>query len=257
MTQKPIPPDWSDAPVVENYTDFSREAFWGAYHWQAAVGLYRSGLVHKQGDVLDIGCGPGWLTFILKEMAPHNTYYGLDLSTEMVETARQLAEEKGFRDLHVVQGDAVQLPFPDNSFDLVTSCFSFRLWGDPVRGLQEAYRVVRPGGLVYIADISGDVPLAQREQILDSAPQSGRTFLKLAMEMGFAEKRVISFAQQAGVPVWECRVGGLGGYSPTDRIVLDWVGEGFPLRQLYSLVQGKDWARELGKYWLHLYMEKE
>ncbi|UFJ42574.1 class I SAM-dependent methyltransferase [Brevibacillus humidisoli] len=256
MIQKPTPPDWSDAPVVENYTDFSREAFWGAYHWQAAVGLYRSGLHKTKGDVLDIGCGPGWLTFILKDMSPEAFCCGLDLSEEMVEAAQTIAQQKQYTDLRFVQGDAGQLPFPDNSFDLVTSCFSFRLWDDQIRGLQEAYRVVRPGGLVYIADISGDVPLEQREQILDAAPQSGRTFLKLAMEMGIPEAEVRELATKTGIPVWECRIGGMGGYLPTQREVLDWVGEGFPLRHLYSLVQGKDWARELGKYWFHLYLEK-
>ncbi|MBO8162859.1 MAG: methyltransferase domain-containing protein [Brevibacillus sp.] len=256
MSQKPTAPDWSDAPVVENYTDFSREAFWGAYHWQAAVGLYRSGLRQKKGMILDIGCGPGWLTFILKEMAPQANIDGLDLSEEMVETARLLAAQKGYSNVRFVQGDAVKLPFPDNSFDLVTSCFSFRLWSDPGAGLQEAYRVVKPGGLVYIADIGGDVPLDIRDQILDDAPQSGRTFLKLSMEMGIPLERVREIAAQAAVGPWECRVGGLGGYLPSNREVMDWVNEGFPLRQLFQLVQGKEWARELGKYWIHLYIQK-
>jgi len=256
MIQEPSDLNWSASSIVEDYTEFSREFFWSSYQWQAAVGLQRSGLTKRGGKILDIGCGPGWMTFILKERSPSSACFGVDLSTEMVEQARVYAQQQQLQDVHFTVSDVLHLPFEDNLFDLVISSSSFRLWGDQLRGLQEAYRVLRPGGLLFISDIGGDMPKERQQMLIENTPPTGRTFVIPALETAFPSAKVEDILRQSNLPDWECRVGGLCGLSPTDREVMDWLVDGFPLRDLQKSFQGKAWARELRQYWICVYLRK-
>ncbi|QKG83266.1 class I SAM-dependent methyltransferase [Kroppenstedtia pulmonis] len=256
MSQKPEAPNWAAAAIVDDYTSFSKEGFWAAYHYQAAVGLQLSGLFKKSGRVLDIGCGPGWYTCVLKDLAPHINCVGVDLSTEMVEMARSVVKDENIQGVEFVEGNALKLPFPDESFDFVTSCFSFRFWGREIQSLREAYRVLKPDSLLYIADISGDIPQKKQQEILADVPDNGKEFVKRAMEMGLPTQEVDRILHQVGFDNVNHRTGGIGGYGLTDREVIEWIKEGFPIRKLNGLLNGKQWASELGKYWTHLYIRK-
>ncbi|MGH2509251.1 MAG: class I SAM-dependent methyltransferase, partial [Ktedonobacteraceae bacterium] len=203
----------------------------------------------------------GWITFILKERCPAATCFGIDLSPEMIERARAQARQQGYQDMHFAVSDVLHLPFEANMFDLVMSSSSFRLWGDQLQGLQEAYRVLRPGGLLFISDIGGDIPQEQQKMVMDSTPPAGRTFVIPALETAFPSARFESILRQTGFPDWECRVGGMCGFQPTDREVMDWLGDGFPLRDLQKSLQGKEWAheewaRELRRHWIYIYIRK-
>lgn len=115
----------------------------------------------SQRRILDVGCGTGVLASMLAARSPGRVVYGLDISPGMVEKAKSLAREYGADRLHFVQGDAEALPFPDAEFDAVVSTLSFHHYPNPLQALREFRRVLRPAGLVVIADVVAPLPVAR------------------------------------------------------------------------------------------------
>ena len=94
------------------------------------------------GSALDVACGSGKLTAVLSRIAgPRGRVVGLDFSPQMLEIARR--DHAG---IEFLEGDALNLPFDDGSFDAATIAFGLRNLSNPVRGLREMLRVVKPGG---------------------------------------------------------------------------------------------------------------
>jgi demethylmenaquinone methyltransferase/2-methoxy-6-polyprenyl-1,4-benzoquinol methylase len=102
----------------------------------------------RPGDrVLDICCGTGDVAVAALRAGGRVT--GLDFSERMLERARRKSAE-----VEWVQGDALALPFEDDSFDAATAGFGVRNLDDLERGLVELRRVLRPGGRVAILEIT-------------------------------------------------------------------------------------------------------
>jgi demethylmenaquinone methyltransferase/2-methoxy-6-polyprenyl-1,4-benzoquinol methylase len=96
------------------------------------------------GSALDVACGSGKLTAQLATIAgPKGRVVGLDFSPQMLEVARR--DHPG---IEFVEGDALKLPFDDQSFDVSTIAFGLRNLADPVGGLREMLRVVRSRAVV-------------------------------------------------------------------------------------------------------------
>jgi demethylmenaquinone methyltransferase/2-methoxy-6-polyprenyl-1,4-benzoquinol methylase len=96
------------------------------------------------GSALDVACGSGKLTAELARLAgPTGRVVGVDFSVEMLEVARR--EHPG---ITFVEGDALNLPFDEASFDVATIAFGLRNLADPVRGLREMLRVVKRRAVV-------------------------------------------------------------------------------------------------------------
>jgi demethylmenaquinone methyltransferase/2-methoxy-6-polyprenyl-1,4-benzoquinol methylase len=100
------------------------------------------------GDrVLDVGAGTGVST---AELATSGAYaVGVDLSIGMLRAGRRVRP-----DVPLLAGDALRLPFPDESFDAVTISFALRNVVDPVAALREMARVTRPGGRLVVCEFS-------------------------------------------------------------------------------------------------------
>jgi SAM-dependent methyltransferase len=106
------------------------------------------------GDVLDIGSGPGVLAVELGHLAPSIRITGVDIDPAMVARASSRAARSGLDGRISFQaGDVAGLPFPDASFDVVTSTFSVHHWTDAPAGFAEIRRVLRPGGWAIIYDL--------------------------------------------------------------------------------------------------------
>ncbi|MDO5132552.1 MAG: ubiquinone/menaquinone biosynthesis methyltransferase [Eubacteriales bacterium] len=100
--------------------------------------------------VLDVCCGTGDIAIAIAGERPDLAVTGLDFSPAMLEAAR----EKGgsLPNLQLMQGDAMELPFPDNTFAAVCISFGLRNTADYSRVLNEMYRTVMPGGRVFCLD---------------------------------------------------------------------------------------------------------
>ncbi len=107
------------------------------------------------GKILDVGCGPGRLSMHLANATSGLTVTGIDISPDMIELAKQRAGGSILtRRLDFQVADVCDLPFPENEFDLVVSTLSMHHWPDPVRGLAEIRRVLKPTGQAYIYDVA-------------------------------------------------------------------------------------------------------
>ncbi|NLP44736.1 MAG: bifunctional demethylmenaquinone methyltransferase/2-methoxy-6-polyprenyl-1,4-benzoquinol methylase UbiE [Peptococcaceae bacterium] len=105
--------------------------------------------------ILDVCCGTGMLTIELaKKVGSSGRVIGLDFSENMLEQARKnisVLPEK--ENITFIQGDALQLPFEDNSFDGATIGWGLRNLSSIKSGIQEMRRVVKPGSLVVSIDM--------------------------------------------------------------------------------------------------------
>ncbi len=109
-------------------------------------------LLPKEGHILEIGCGPGSFA----ETVKGRRLFCLDPIPEMLRIAEtrvnKRRKELGYSMAEFHIGTAEKLPFEDNCFDAVCTLFSFRDWFDKRKGLSEAKRVLKPGGLIIIVD---------------------------------------------------------------------------------------------------------
>lgn len=109
----------------------------------------------KKGFWIDLGAGKGQVAIPLIE-ATGNPVTMLDPDEEAMSKGLEIARKKGVGDrLFAVVGVAENMPFPDDSVDLVVSHGSIFFWDNQAKGLQEIYRVLRPGGRAMIGGGAG------------------------------------------------------------------------------------------------------
>jgi ubiquinone/menaquinone biosynthesis C-methylase UbiE len=105
------------------------------------------------GTILDIGTGPGYLPIEIAKMAPNIKIDGIDSSRRMIKIAcRNAAEAEMGHRVHFEVGDANRLRFEDDSYDMLISSGVFHSWRNPVRVLNECYRVLKQGKEAWIYD---------------------------------------------------------------------------------------------------------
>jgi demethylmenaquinone methyltransferase / 2-methoxy-6-polyprenyl-1,4-benzoquinol methylase len=107
------------------------------------------------GSALDVCCGTGDVAFALaRRVGVDGAVVGCDFSERMLELARRKAVDRGVAQARFEWADALQLPYPEGSFDAVTAGFGVRNLVDLERGLAEMVRVLRPGGRAVVLEIT-------------------------------------------------------------------------------------------------------
>ena len=106
-------------------------------------------------DILDVGVGPGVSAVGLARRLPDARIVGLDLSRRMLGRARRRVDAS----IPLLQADITQLPFSDESFDIVTGHSFLYLLPDPAAAMAEIARVLRPGGTCVFLEPRDQGPL--------------------------------------------------------------------------------------------------
>jgi ubiquinone/menaquinone biosynthesis C-methylase UbiE len=148
---------------------FDRHLFGDSRAWVCA---------QATGDTLEVAVGTGLnLPFYPEQVR----LTGIDFSPAMLAIARERATGLG-RPADLREADAMALPFPDGSFDTVVCTFSLCAVPDDGRAVAEMYRVLRPGGLLLLADhvAGGSSPVRAIQKVMElvTVPLQGEYFLR-------------------------------------------------------------------------------
>lgn len=127
---------------------FNQDKYWR----QVAVA---KAALPASGKALDVCCGTGMLSIELAKSAQGATVTGLDFSAEMLAIGQENITKSGYKDaINLLQGNAMELPFPDDTFDCATIGFALRNVPDIKQVIAEMRRVVKPGGRVVSLELA-------------------------------------------------------------------------------------------------------
>lgn len=153
----------------------------------------------KPGEtVVDLGSGGGFDCFLAaKQVGARGHVIGVDMTPDMVTKARMNAEKIGSKNVEFRLGEIEHLPVADNSADIIMSNCVINLSPDKPSVYREAYRILKPGGRLAIADIVATAPLPQEVQknlALVSACIGGAATMddtvKMLEDAGFVEIKI-------------------------------------------------------------------
>ncbi|MFZ1536405.1 MAG: methyltransferase domain-containing protein [Chromatiaceae bacterium] len=173
--------------------------------WESAAAVGNPFSVSPVGtgqSVVDLGCGAGADACVAALLVgAEGRVIGIDCTAAMVNKARRNAAVSGFTNLEFHQADMTSLPVADGYADVVISNGAINLASDKERVLVEAYRILRPGGRLQIADMAKDPSVGEGaccsgdESWADcvSGTLDPNTFMMLMEQVGFSNVRLIAY----------------------------------------------------------------
>jgi SAM-dependent methyltransferase len=229
--------------------------------------------LHPGMELLDVGCGPGSITIDLAELLTPSLVVGVDREPEVLASARASAGERGVGNIRFEPADVYELPFPDDSFDVVFAHQLLQHLTQPRVALAEMARVARPGGIVAARESdfgtmvhAPHVPLLDRwlelyHQVARSngaEPDAGRHLRGWALDAGLVEVEATASAwhyasdddRRSWAELWAVRIteGAFAGQAVeahlSDRVEL-----------VQLAAAWRDWARQPGGFFAFLHGE--
>jgi SAM-dependent methyltransferase len=147
-----MPTSDHDRAVLDQFTKQAVPFATAPIHQAGLDLIFAAARLTRADDVLDVACGPGILGCAAAPHVRHVT--GIDMTARMIEEAAVTANRIEVNNVTWTVGTATLLPFPDASFSIVLTRYSFHHFDDPAAALAEMFRVCRSGGRIVVADLS-------------------------------------------------------------------------------------------------------
>lgn len=154
--------------------------------------------VREGAKALDVCCGTGdWTISLAHKVGDSGQVIGLDFSENMLSVAKEKVQEENVSNVKLIHGNAMELPFPDESFDYVTIGFGLRNVPDYETVLKELYRVAKRDGKVVCLETSQPTLIGFRQiyyfyfQFI--MPMFGRLFAKSYQEYSWLHESAKDF----------------------------------------------------------------
>jgi demethylmenaquinone methyltransferase / 2-methoxy-6-polyprenyl-1,4-benzoquinol methylase len=154
--------------------------------------------VQEGKKALDVCCGTAdWTVALAEAVGPSGEVVGLDFSQNMLNVGKQKVSEAKLDQVSLIHGNAMELPFPDHSFDYVTIGFGLRNVPDYLQVLKEMNRVLKPGGLAVCLETSQPTLIGYRQlyyfYFRYIMPLFGRVFAKSYSEYSWLQESARDF----------------------------------------------------------------
>lgn len=243
------------------YTHGHHESVLRSHTWRTAANSAAYLLPHLRTgqSILEVGCGPGTITADLAELVAPGRVTAIETAPAALAVARQAAAERDIKTIDFQVADVHDLPYPDDSFDVVHAHQVLQHLSDPVRALREMRRVCRPDGVVAArdADYEAMTWFPESEPLSDwlslyrrlarannTEPDAGRRLLSWAHAAGFSQVTASAstwcYANEADRHWW----GGLWATRITESAIAHQaLAEGSTSDDLQRLADGwREWA---------------
>src|SRR5687768_12468868 len=154
--------------------------------------------LHEGETVLDLGSGGGIVGLLsARRVGPTGKAYGLDMTDEMLALANENKRKAGATNVEFLRGEIESIPLPNATVDVIISNCVINLSGDKRAVLQEAFRVLKPGGRFAVSDVvvRGDIPEPIRKSMelwtgCVAGALADEEFIALLNEVGFENPSV-------------------------------------------------------------------
>jgi ubiquinone/menaquinone biosynthesis C-methylase UbiE len=161
--------------------------------------------ITKTASILDVGCGPGIITSDLAKLAPEGQTIGIDNSAGVITQAQS---SHSLPNLSFAVGDATNLSYPDNTFDIVHAHQLLVHCPDPISILKEFYRVCKPGGLIAVRESCPSTVLSLKPDLPSIRAYWARAMVIMGKMGGQTEAgyKLEEWAKEAGLDANGARI---------------------------------------------------
>ena len=173
--------------------------------------------IHEGCSVLEVAPGPGYLAIELAKLGNYRIV-GLDISKDFVEIARRNAKEAGV-EVQFQQGNVADIPFPDNTFNFIICTAAFKNFKEPVKALNQMYRVLTSEGTALIIDMNRSASNQQIEDYTRNLEARGmqKLFMKLIFKYllrngAYTRDEFINLISKTAFKEYDIKEEGIGFY---------------------------------------------
>jgi demethylmenaquinone methyltransferase / 2-methoxy-6-polyprenyl-1,4-benzoquinol methylase len=154
--------------------------------------------VQKGSSALDVCCGTAdWTIALADAVGPNGKVVGLDFSKNMLQIGQEKVKELDLSHVSLIHGNAMELPFDDNTFDYATIGFGLRNVPDYLQVLREMNRVLKPGGIAVCLETSQPTMIGYKQlyyfYFRFVMPLFGRMFAKSYQEYSWLQESARDF----------------------------------------------------------------
>ncbi len=229
--------------------------------------------------LLDAGCGPGSITIGLATAVAGGSgdqvgeAIGIDLNEHSIESARAAAKNAGVENARFESASIYALPFADDTFDAAFSHAVMQHLSDPLAALAELHRVLKPGGVIGVADadLSGSLihpssPALDRSfelmirlrHVSGGTSDAGRRLRSLLADAGFARTAASVIADADGARETTARTGGFwASYYESPPLIAHVVALGLASAADLGAISGawRAWGTDAGAFWARFWCQ--